>query len=505
MPASLFIEQHAQGLAFYINGNLQFDTADEAIYHEYLVVPAISLAVRRFPGTPLRVLICGGGDGLAARDVLRFAEVAEVTLVDYSPAVLELGRTVFSPYNQGSLLEDGQTALGASRVAVYTQEAFEFVSRLPDRVFHVIICDFTSPTTPQETRIYSREWFAEVVRILHPAGVVAENAVSPEQTPTAFWCLYQTLLAAGLQPKPMQIPIPSFRSHDYGDWGFFLASPQPILRTELETLSVPAGLQAFQAESWLTVFQFTAALAAHRHSLCIHTLACPQLFYYLLNPQIPSQEAGTRSSSQGADWIDFLDIQEPGTGLIGTLDLLQLDSMAKVWLERMRASDNPLHDPAVWEPFIPVQHSYHSPKMTREWLGYLRSLLTEIDLNQLLSSLTQRAQELPPKFAAEVKQLNEKIRTGQPLTYVSEHMTELMVVLSVTLLMANLTHPDAVFAKGFSGFSSHRSGYGSSFDNYSSSYDNGTNAGNGQFGWFGFWTMLIGAGWLVSLYRNRDE
>ncbi len=81
IPISLFIEHHANGLAFYINGDLQFDTADEALYHEYLVIPAITLAVGRFT-TDLRVLICGGGDGLAARDVLRFPEVRHIDLVD---------------------------------------------------------------------------------------------------------------------------------------------------------------------------------------------------------------------------------------------------------------------------------------------------------------------------------------------------------------------------------------------------------------------------------------
>lgn len=71
MQNSLFIEHHANGIAFYINGDLQFDTADEALYHEYLVIPTVALAAERFPKTGLRVLICGGGDGLAARDVLR--------------------------------------------------------------------------------------------------------------------------------------------------------------------------------------------------------------------------------------------------------------------------------------------------------------------------------------------------------------------------------------------------------------------------------------------------
>jgi spermidine synthase len=84
MHNSLFIENHNHGIAFYINGDLQFDTVDEAIYHEYLVIPAISLAVKRFPDTNLRVLICGGGDGLAARDIQRFKEVKAIDLVDYN-------------------------------------------------------------------------------------------------------------------------------------------------------------------------------------------------------------------------------------------------------------------------------------------------------------------------------------------------------------------------------------------------------------------------------------
>ncbi len=121
MPTSLFIEHHTNGFAFYINGDLQFDTADEALYHEYLVIPAVALAVGRFPDTGLRVLICGGGDGLAARDVLRFPEVHYIDLVDYNPDVLELAQTVFKPFNQGSLESD--------RLTVYAQEAFEFILR----------------------------------------------------------------------------------------------------------------------------------------------------------------------------------------------------------------------------------------------------------------------------------------------------------------------------------------------------------------------------------------
>ncbi|MCY7323005.1 MAG: spermine synthase, partial [Phormidesmis sp. CAN_BIN36] len=262
MP-SLFVENHTQGFAFYINGDLQFDTADEAIYHEYLVVPAIALASQRFPNQPLRILVCGGGDGLAVRDILRFPQASEVTLVDYDPDVVELGRTVFAPYNLGSLLEEPNAALGENRVTVYSREAFEFVSALPDRCYHAVICDFTFPTSSEATRVYSLEWFQQLQRILYSGGVIATNGVSPEQNTTGFWCLYQTLLAAQLHAKPMKVKIPSFERHEYGEWGFFLASKSPILRSELEAIALPDHLQEMSSD-WRSTFKFSNRIANDR-------------------------------------------------------------------------------------------------------------------------------------------------------------------------------------------------------------------------------------------------
>lgn len=502
MPASLFIEHHPDRLTFYINGDLQFDTADEAVYHEYLVVPAIALAAQRFPNTPLRVLICGGGDGLAARDVLRFPEVGEVTLVDYNPEVLELGRTVFQPYNRGSLVEERHAPLGASRVTVHTQEAFDFISRLPDACYHAVICDFTFPNRPEETQIYTREWFQQVKRVLHFEGVMSTNGVSPDQRTLGFWCLYQTLFAAALHPKPLQVYIPSFHRHGYGDWGFLLASPQPITRAELETVVLPDGLQTLQPDAWLEAFRIQTAIAQHRHQVAIHTLACPQLLFYLLNPQLDGGAIATITPSNHQLFVDFLDIQESGTEILGTTDLLQLESLTRHWLAQLRQSNGAEPTAPDLEQLIPVQHRYHSPTMTKEWLGYLRALLAEVDIQQLVASLLERAQELPPQLVRELKQLAEKIRTGQPLNYVSEHTTELITILSVTLIMANLTAPDAVFAKGSFGGRGYSHGSGSSSCYYDSS---GNYTCGGSFGWLGFWLMVIGGFWLNNLNKNRDE
>ncbi|MBW4537612.1 MAG: hypothetical protein KME43_00550 [Myxacorys chilensis ATA2-1-KO14] len=483
MSNSLFIECHSQGFAFYINGDLQFDTADEAIYHEYLAIPAIILAIQRFPNTALRVLICGGGDGLTARDVLRFSEVSDVALVDYDPAVLELGRTTFVDYNQGSLLNEQQAELGSSRVAVYTQEAFEFVSALPDACFHVVICDFTFPTRPEEAKIYSREWFEQVRRVLHSSGVISTNAVSPEQTAIAFWCLYQTLLSSGFQAKPMHVAIPSFQKLEYGEWGFFIASDVEIMRSQLETLTLPNGLRELRSD-WLSAFEFSDAIAQLRHEVNIHTLACPQLFYYLLNAKTDLDQFNIDSN------INFLDISEAGTGQIGTQDLLELDAIAKLWLEQLKQTR------FTAEELLPVQHAEQTPKMTTEWLTYLKSLLEEVDAKQLLGAVLERIQELPPKIAHDLKQTVEKLRTGQPLLQVSEQTAEIIVLISVSLLMANLAVPDAAFAKGYAA-----SGSDCDYD----SSGNAIDCGSPTDGLIGFATLLVGATWLFRLYRKKDE
>jgi spermidine synthase len=492
MSTSLFVERHSNGFAFYLNGDLQFDTADEAIYHEYLAVPTIALAAQRFPDTPLRVLICGGGDGLIARDVLRFSQVSEVVLVDYDPAVLDLGRTTFVPYNQGSLLEEHQAELGASRVTVYTQEAFEFVSSLPDACFHAVICDFTFPTRSEDATIYSREWFEQVQRILYSGGVMSTNAVSPERTTIAFWCLYQTLLSAGLWAKPMHVAIPSFQRLEYGEWGFLIASNIAITRSQLETLSLPEGLHELKSD-WLQAFEFDETIAQQRATVNIHTLECPQLFYYLLNAKTEPNIAAVSQSK-----IHFLDVQESGMGLVGTQDLLELETIARLWLEQLKQTR------FTPEQLLPVQHAEQTPKMTTEWLSYLRSLLQEVDAKQLLGAIVERAQELPPHIAQELKQTVEKIRTGQPLFNVSERTAEIIVLISVTLLMANLAMPDAAFAKGYSSSSGRSSGYssGSNCD-----YDSAGNAINceDKFGWFGFLALVGGIGWLVHLYQDKDE
>jgi spermidine synthase len=454
MNHSLFIEQRKSGLAFYIDGDLQFDTEDEAIYHEYLVIPAIALAQQRFPDIPLRVLICGGGDGLAARDVLRFPQVDRIDLVDFSPDTIEYGRTIFKPFNQGSF--------ESKKLAVYEREAFEFVADLtetPNReLYHVIICDFTCPNRLEETRIYSREWYEKLYMLLHPGGFVSINAVSPQLQCLGFWCLYQTLRSVNYSAQPLQLSIPSFQDHEYGLWGFILASTQPILPTEISAIVPPESCQIFQLEALYNTFLFEQSNANLRHHVRINTLESPQLFYYLLNPQIP---AHLLPQSDETKTIDFLTFDDSENGAIAESptreNLLQLESLSKRWIEqfhRLKNTDrlseaSPESLNLDLAELFPVQHRYHEPKMTEEWASYLKQLLAEIDLSRLLSSLLKRSQQLPEKVVKDLQDTLEKLRSDSPLDRISPQMAELILLLSTTLLMANLVVPDVAFAKGY--------------------------------------------------------
>jgi spermidine synthase len=488
MSASLFVERYEAGIAFYINGNLQFDTADEAIYHEYLVVPAIALAIQRFPNSPLRVLVCGGGDGLAVRDILRFAQVRDVTVVDYDPEVLALARTEFVAYNCGSLLADTSAPLGAQQVAVYTQDAFEFVQQLPDACYHVVIGDFTCPTRPEDMAVFSLEWFTQVRRVLGSHGICALNGVSPSKTPTAYWCLYQTLIAAGFCPKPMRLSIPSFQRLGYGDWGFFLAAAESIRQTDLEQVQFPENLQALTLSDLQIAFRFPEEIATFRHGLKLNTLDHPHLFYYLLNPPEIPQETSKEQ-------VNFLEICETGTGQYSTTDEMQLEMIVQRWLTLSRNPNADNTDLKRLQSLIPVQHYHQKPEMMQEWLSYLKTLMAEIDPKALSEQLLARSQALPPKLAQDLKQFAITLRTGQPLTQLSTHTTELMTVLVVTLLMANIATPDAAFAKGFSGGSS-----GGTSDYYGDDYS-GHGGGSGGLG---FWMMVIGGVWLYRLYQDHD-
>ena len=191
----------------YLNGNLQFSSADEHRYHEALVHPAMD-------GPRARVLVLGGGDGLAAREILRYADVEALTLVDLDPAVTKLART------EPRLTELNGRSLEDPRVEVVNADAFSWLrERAPSEGFDVVVADLPDPDSEATAKLYSQEMYGLVGRALAPGGRLVVQSGSPYFAPEAYWCIGETVEAAGFDATPYSVDVPSF-----GNWGFFLAT-----------------------------------------------------------------------------------------------------------------------------------------------------------------------------------------------------------------------------------------------------------------------------------------
>jgi spermidine synthase len=190
----------------FLNGDLQFSSVDEYRYHEALVHPALS-------GKRSSVLILGGGDALALREVLRYDDVEEVTLVDLDPAMTRLART-FEP-----LLALNDSALGDPRVTAVNADAFNWL-RDATRRYDAVLIDFPDPDTAALAKLYSVEFYHLLGRVLNPGSRVMVQGGSPFFAPKSYWSIATTIDEADYATTEYQVDVPSF-----GNWGFILATP----------------------------------------------------------------------------------------------------------------------------------------------------------------------------------------------------------------------------------------------------------------------------------------
>jgi spermidine synthase len=196
-------------LRLYLDGDLQFSSLDEHRYHESLVHPALA-------GKRARVLVLGGGDGLALREILRYPDVEEVTLVDLDPAVVDLARS----HPTLSALNDD--AFADPRVEVVADDAFRWSRGYQGESFDVVLVDLPDADATETAKLYTVEFYGLVGRLLTDDGRVAVQAGSPFFAPSSYWSIVTAVDEAGLAGVPYHVDVPSF-----GDWGFVLAQRGP--------------------------------------------------------------------------------------------------------------------------------------------------------------------------------------------------------------------------------------------------------------------------------------
>ncbi len=219
----------------FLNGNLQFSTMDEYRYHEALVHPALS-AHR----APRSVLILGGGDGLAAREVLRDKRVERVILVDLDPVMTKLFTT------HAALSALNAHALSDPRTEVVNADAYRWLEK-NDRSFDVVIVDFPDPSNYAVGKLYTTAFYRLLSRRLAPGGIITVQSTSPLFARQTFWTVVATMEAAGFATRPYHAYVPSF-----GEWGFVIGATAPYR----VPVKFPPGLRYLTPEIARGMFDF---------------------------------------------------------------------------------------------------------------------------------------------------------------------------------------------------------------------------------------------------------
>ncbi|WP_019629556.1 polyamine aminopropyltransferase [Actinomadura atramentaria] len=209
-------------LRLFLNGDLQFSSVDEYRYHEALVHPAMAGGPRG------RVLVLGGGDGLAMREILKYPDVRSATLVELDPEMLHLAKT-YKP-----IADLNGHSFADPRVHLVTADAFSWLRGRADR-FDTVVVDMPDPDEVATAKLYSLEFYGLVRRTLAPGGRMVVQSGSPYFAPKSFWSIEKTIAAAGFATTPYHVDVPSF-----GDWGYVLASPsRPAPALGLDPRVVP--------------------------------------------------------------------------------------------------------------------------------------------------------------------------------------------------------------------------------------------------------------------------
>jgi spermidine synthase len=211
----IVLTQARSGVSLFLDGNLQFASIDEYRYHEALVHPAFAVAKKKE-----NVLVLGGGDGLAVREILRHPEVKSVTLVDLDHGMTDLARELplLRALNESSLYDP--------RVRVINDDAMVWITEdhpeIP-KTFDVVIVDFPDPNNFALGKLYTVRFYRLLRERVAEGGVVSVQSTSPLVARRSFWCVVRSIEAAGFVARPYHALVPSF-----GEWGFVLAAREEL-------------------------------------------------------------------------------------------------------------------------------------------------------------------------------------------------------------------------------------------------------------------------------------
>jgi len=256
----------------FLNGQVQFSSYDEEKYHEPLVHPAMKLS-----SYASQILILGGGDGVAVREILKYSQVNTITLVDLDPVMPELGKThpVLTNINQNSL--------NNNKVTVIHMDAMTFLET-NDKLYGVIIIDLPDPDTIDLMHVYSLDFYQLIEKHLTRGGVMVTQATSPYFSKKAFLCILKTIQSANIEALPYHNQIPTM-----GEWGFVLGmrkkditSDKLLERTQaIQFNDIPTRF--INHNAMMSMSYFGKGVLDQLHTVKINTQIQPVLYQYYLS------------------------------------------------------------------------------------------------------------------------------------------------------------------------------------------------------------------------------
>lgn len=266
----IVLTQWKEDYWLYLNGNQQLCTKDEVMYHEPLVHPAMKLHPH-----PVNVLVLGGGDGCAVREILKYPSVESIKLVDLDPAMTDLGKThpVLTNLNENSLLND--------KVEIINDDGYKLIQNDKD-YYDVIIIDLPDPRSVELGRLYSYEFYRSCYRQLRPQGVIITQAGSPYFATKAFLCIGKTMEKAGFLTQAMHNQVITM-----GEWGWSMGqkkSPYESLKEpmlKLDFSDVETTWINNEAMSLLTSFGKNTYMW-EQDSIEVNQIHNPVLYKYYL-------------------------------------------------------------------------------------------------------------------------------------------------------------------------------------------------------------------------------
>lgn len=240
----IVITRKEADVRLYLNNNLQFSSADEYRYHEALVHPALRLSK-----DPSSVLILGGGDGMAAREILKYPSVKRITLVDLDKKLTDLFRTnkVLTHLNNNSL--------NHPKLSLFNEDAFEWLKKTHEQ-YDLVVIDFPDPSNYAVGKLYTTAFYKFLGRVMSDNSLAVVQSTSPLVAPRSYWCVDTTLRSVGYTTIPYHLYVPSF-----GEWGFFLFAKQAIAKAGLTKL--PEHLKFYTDDEFVQMKHFSSDMIRH--------------------------------------------------------------------------------------------------------------------------------------------------------------------------------------------------------------------------------------------------